>query len=110
MTAKTLSEAFLTVRDFLWDGKCSFAEVFPQQESCICFAATKAKRAKRITLEQRDMIHHIVQSRLAPYSFVTRYVVEVHKAVNPSTEAIQDYRHAWLIELSKEFANETANP
>ena len=27
-----------------------------------------------------------------------------------SVEAIQDYRHAWLIELSKEFADETTNP
>lgn len=104
-TANNLSEAFLAVRDFLWDGKCPYADVFPSQESCICLAATKAKRAHCITSEQRDMIHHIVQSRLGNYSLVTRYVIAVHGAIKPSAQAIQDYRHAWLIELSKEFSN-----
>lgn len=103
--AATLSEACLAIREFLWDGKCPYADVFPVQESCICLAASKAKKAHCITLEQRDMIQHIVQSRLGSYSFVTRYVIEVHGANKPSAQAIQDYRHAWLIELSKEFSN-----
>lgn len=103
--AKTLSEAFLAVRNFLWDGKCPFTDVYSAQESCICFAATKAKRAHCITPEQRDMIQHIVQSRLGRYVYVTHYVIEVHGAIKPSAQAIQDYRHAWLIELSKEFSN-----
>lgn len=103
--AKTLSEAFLAVRNFLWDGKCPYADVFPAQESYICIAATKARRAHCITLEQRDMIHHIVQSRLGSYLHVTQYVIRVHGAIKPSAQAIQDYRHAWLIELSKEFSN-----
>lgn len=113
-TANNLSEAFLRVREYLWNGTGDFADVFPKQESCICFAATKAMRAKAITLEQRDMIQSIVHLRLHPYTFVTRYMHEVFSA-NPSTKEVQMYRHGWLIKLSREFrdrefASESSNP
>lgn len=108
-TAKTLSEAFLKVRDYLWDGTGDYAQAFPKQE-CICLAASLAGRDKVITLEHRNMIQHIMQERLYPYASVTTYVRGEHNVDKPSARDIQEYRHAWLIELSKEFADGTANP
>ena len=100
-TASNLSEAFLAVREYLWDGTGDFANVFPKQDSCICFAAVLAMRAKAITLEQRGMIQSIVQLRLHPHTVVSGYV---HKVLNdPSTRDVQMYRHGWLIKLSREF-------
>ena len=101
-TANNLSEAFLRVRDYLWDGTGNFTDAYPKQETCICFAATKAMRAKAITLEQRDMIQSIVQLRLHPHTVVSRYV---HEELNtdPTTRMVQMYRHGWLIKLSREF-------
>lgn len=101
-TANNLSEAFLRVREYLWDGTGDFAKVFPKQESCICFAAVLAKRAKAITQEQRDMIESIVQLRLHPHNFVSGYVRK-ELNVNPTMREVQKYRHGWLIKLSREF-------
>lgn len=101
-TASNLSEAFLAVREYLWDGTGNFTDVYPKQETCICFAATKAMRAKAITLEQQDMIQSIVHLRLHPYTSVTRYMYEVFSA-NPSMREAQMYRHGWLVKLSREF-------
>ena len=113
-TANNLSEAFLRVREYLWDGAGDFADAYPKQEACICFAATKAKRAKAITLKQRDMIQSIVQLRLHPNTFVSAYLYKVLNA-NLSTREVQMYRHGWLIKLSREFrdreiASEPSNP
>ena len=101
-TANNLSEAFLRVREYLWNGDGDFTDVYPKQETSICFAATKAMRAKAITLEQRDMIQSIVQLRLHPHTVVSRYM---HKVFNvaPSSKVMQMYRHGWLIKLSREF-------
>lgn len=109
-TANNLSEAFLRVRKYLWDGTGYFVNAYPKQESCICFAAMLAERTNAITPEQRNKIESIVQSRLGNYLLVPHYVIGVHGAIKPSEQAIQDYRHAWLIELSKEFADETTHP
>ena len=113
-TANNLSEAFLRVREYLWDGTGDFADVYPKQEACICFAATKAMRAKAITLEQRDMVQSIVQLRLHPHTFVRQYLGEVLNTY-PTTKEVQMYRHGWLIKLSREFrdrefASEPSNP
>ena len=101
-TANNLSEAFLRVREYLWNGTGNLADVFPKQETSICFAATKAMRAKAITMEQRDMIQSIVQLRLHPYNFVSGYMRKELK-VNPTMSEVQMYRHGWLIKLSREF-------
>ena len=101
-TANNLSEAFLRVREYLWDGTGDFANVIPKQESCICFAVILAKRAKAITQEQRDMIESIVQLRLHPHNFVTGYMCK-ELNVNPTMRLAQMYRHGWLIKLSREF-------
>ena len=113
-TASNLSEAFLRVREYLWNGTGDFADVFPKQDSCICFAATKAMRAKAITLEQRDMIQSIVQLRLHPHNFVSGYMRK-ELNVKPTMSEVQKYRHGWLIKLSREFrdreiASEPSNP
>lgn len=108
--ANNLSEAFLKVREYLWDGSCAFATVYPKQEFCICLAATLARRAGVITLDQHDKIHQVVQKRIYPHLFVSQYVRAMYKEDQPSARSIQEYRHDWLIELSKEFADETANP
>lgn len=101
-TANNLSEAFLRVRKYLWDGTGDFINVFPKQESCICFAAVLAKRAKAITQEQQDMIESIVQLRLHPHNYVSRYMRK-ELNVNPTMRVTQMYRHGWLIKLSREF-------
>ena len=101
-TANNLSEAFLRVREYLWDGTGDFADVYPKQEACICFAATKAKRAKAITQEQRDTIQSIVQLRLHPHTLVRKYMGEVFNTY-PTVKVAQMYRHGWLIKLSREF-------
>ena len=48
--------------------------------------------------------------RIHPSSSVRGYLVRVHGVMLEEVGAlrpkmIQDYRHAWLIELSKEFSN-----
>lgn len=101
-TANNLSEAFLRVREYLWNGAGDLANVSPKQETSICFAATKAMRAKAITLEQRDMIQSIVQLRLHPHNFVSGYMRK-ELNVNPTMRETQMYRHGWLIKLSREF-------
>lgn len=101
-TANNLSEAFLRVREYLWDGTSDLADVFPEQEFSICFAATKAKRANAITQEQRDMIESIVQLRLHPHIFVSGYMRKGLN-LNPTMREAQMYRHGWLIKLSREF-------
>lgn len=101
----TLSEAFLKTREFLWDGDGNLTDVIPRQQAPICYAAIKASAAGAITLVQCELIKDIIQSRLGSHSFVVTYVSAVHGAINPSRKQIQDYRHAWLIELSKEVSN-----
>ena len=103
-TASNLSEAFLRVRDYLWDGTGNFTDVYPKQEICIYFAANKAKRAKAITLEQRNKIQGIVQQRLYPYTSVSRYMrTELNS--DPTTREVQMFCHGWLVKLSCEFKN-----
>lgn len=101
-TASNLSEAFLRVRDYLWDGTGNFTDAYPKQETCICFAADKAERAKAITLEQRNKIQDIVQQRLSPHTVVSRYV-RAELNTNPTTRTVQMFRHGWLVKLSREF-------
>lgn len=99
--AKTLSEAFLAVREFLWDGRS-----YPiKQEEMICFAATNAYKAGAISLEHRGTIEEIVNQRLYPYSGVRTYLTMVLGVgtEDRNSQQVQDYRHAWLIALSEEF-------
>ena len=100
--ANNLSEAFLRVREYLWDGTGDFANVCSKQETSICFAAVLAERAKAITQEQRDMIESIVQLRLHPHKFVSGYMRK-ELNVNLTMRVAQMYRHGWLIKLSREF-------
>ena len=101
-TANNLSEAFLRVREYLWDGTGDFANVSPKQESYICLAAVLARRAKAITRKQRNMIVSIVQLRLHPHDCVSAYMRK-ELNVNPTMRVAQMYRHGWLIKLSREF-------
>lgn len=107
--AKTLSEAFLKVRDYLWDGRGKYSDVYPRKEMCICLAASLAKKANVITLEQRERICDTVMSRIYPHAVVRQYVHKELKVVKFNSKELQDYRHAWLIHLAQEFEdkNET---
>lgn len=112
--AATLSDACLAIREFLWDGSCPYAAVFPNQEMAICLAASVALREDAITIAQMQKITDVIMDRIHPSSSVRGYLVRVHgvmlEEVGALLPKIQDYRHAWLIELSKEFADEAANP
>ena len=112
--AATLSDACLAIREFLWDGSCPYAAVVPNQEMAICLAASAALREDAITIAQMQKITDVIMDRIHPSSSVRGYLVRVHgvmlEEVGALLPKIQDYRHAWLIELSKEFADEAANP
>ena len=107
--AATLSDACLAIREFLWDGSCPHAAVFPNQEMAICKAASLALRKDAITAAQMQKITDVIMDRIHPSVSVRGYLVRVH-GVKPEEmiallPKIQEYRHAWLIELSKEFSN-----
>ena len=111
--ARTLSEAFLTIREYLWDGKQGLSSYTSSKEVCICHAAMLAERAGLITKKHSGQIRNIVSERLAPYTTVNSYLYGAHGVAKPHGRdvlrvKIQDYRHAWLVHLSEEFKNESA--
>ena len=112
--AATLSDACLAIREFLWNGSCPYADVFPSQEMAICHAASLASRKGAITTPQMQKITGVIMDRIQPNASVRGYLVQVHgvkpEEVGTLLPKIQEYRHAWLIELSKEFADETTDP
>ena len=110
--AATLSEACLAIREFLWDGSCPYADVFPSQEMAICCAASLASRKGAITTPQMQKITGVIMDRIQPNASVRGYLVRMHgvkfEEVGTLLPKIQDYRHAWLVHLSEEFKNESA--
>ena len=114
--ARTLSEAFLTIRECLWDGKQGLNSCTSSKEVCICPAAMLAERAGLITKKHSGQIRNIVSERLAPYTTVNSYLYGAHGVAKSHggdewvalRVKIQDYRHAWLVHLSEEFKNESA--
>ena len=102
--ASNLSEAFLNVREYLWDGSAQ-----DTRNSMICFATTEARKAGAITSNHSTCIKDIIQRRLCGYTGVHSYL-RYGQGV-PTTalcaKTVQDYRHAWLIELSNEFAKQS---
>lgn len=114
-TASNLSEAFLNVREYLWDGTPGSAKL--PTAIGICVATDIAKMRKMVTREQAAFIKDTITDRIRIASggrcvTVVNYLRVKHGVIYGHTtrKAIQDYRHAWLIELSKEFADEAANP
>ena len=110
--AATLSEACLAIREFLWNGSCPYADVFPNQEMAICHAASAALRKNAITIAQMQKITGVIMDRIQPNASVRGYLVRVHgiklEEVGTLLPKIQEYRHAWLVHLSEEFMNESA--
>ena len=108
--AATLSDACLAIREFLWDGSCPYAAVFPNQEMAICLAASVALREDAITIAQMQKITDVIMDRIHPSSSVRGYLVRVHgvkpEEVGALLPKIQEYRHAWLVHLSEEFKDE----
>ena len=114
-TASNLSEAFLNVREYLWDGTPGSIKL--TEAIGICAATDIAKMRKMVTKKQAAFIKDTVTDRIRIASggrcaTVHNYLRVKHGVVYGHTtcKAIQDYRHAWLIELSKEFADETTDP
>ena len=114
-TASNLFEAFLNVREYLWDGTLDSMKL--PLAIGICTATDIAKMRKMVTREQAAFIKDTVTDRIRIASggrcaTVHNYLRVKHGVVYGHTtcKAIQDYRHAWLIELSKEFADETTDP
>ena len=108
--AATLSEACLAIREFLWNGSCPYADVFPSQEVDICHAAMQAFRKGAITITQMQKITGVIMDRIYPNASVRGHLVRVH-GVKPEKlgtllPKIQEYRHAWLVHLSEEFKDE----
>ena len=114
-TASNLSEAFLNVREYLWDGTPGSIKL--TAAISICDATDIAKMRKMVTKKQAAFIKDTITDRISRASdgrcaTVHNYLHVKHGVVYGCTtcKAIQDYRHAWLIGLSKEFADEAANP
>ena len=114
-TASNLSEAFLNVREYLWDGTPGSIKL--PVAIGICAATDIAKMRKMVTKKQAAFIKDTVTERIRTASngrcvTVHNYLRVMHGVVwgCNTCKDIQNYRHAWLIELSKEFADETANP
>lgn len=101
--AKTLSEAFLKVREHLWNGRGAFESVFPNQEQMICFAAIRAKNLGKISKDHYKKITEVVQTRLDPHTSIRSYLNDHYPNDLKNHRSIQDYRHAWLIHLAQEF-------
>ncbi len=113
--ASNLSEAFLNVREYLWDGTPGSRKL--TEAIGICTATDIANMRKMVTEKQAAFIKDTITDRIRNASggrcaTVHNYLRAMHGVVYGYTtcKAIQDYRHAWLIELSKEFADETTDP
>lgn len=100
---QTLSEAFLAVRPFLWDG----IEKRNGKNVCICNATISACNEKAISMAHAQDIKNIVMDGIHPYCTINSYVFAKHGAEKMSDKNLQQYRHAWLIELSNEFAKQS---
>ena len=113
-TASNLSEAFLAVREYLWDG--SLDTLKQANAICICNATDIAKMRKMVTKKQAAFIKDTVTERISTASngrcvTVHNYMRVMHGVVwgYNTCKDIQNYRHGWLIKLSREFANEPTN-
>lgn len=100
---QTLSEAFLAVRPFLWDG----IEKHNGKDAWICSATVSAYNEKAISKTHACDIKNIVMNRIHPYCSINGYVIAKYGAQKMSDKNLQQYRHAWLIELSNEFAKQS---
>ena len=113
--ASNLSEAFLKVREYLWDG--SLDTLKQVKAISICNATDIAKMRKEVTKKQAAFIKDIVTERIRIASNGRCVTVNSYMRVmygmswgQDTCKDIQKYRHGWLIKLSKEFADESANP
>ena len=109
--ASNLSEAFLNVREYLWDG--TLGSIEQATAIGICAATDIANMRKMVTREQAASIKDIVTDRIRE-AYKGRCVT-VHSYLRikhgvtygrDTCKAIQDYRHAWLIHLAQEFSKE----
>ena len=110
--ASNLSEAFLNVREYLWDG--TLGSIKQVTAIGICAATDIANMRKMVTKEQAAFIKDTVTNRIRIASggrcvTVHSYLRTKHGVTygRDTCKAIQDYRHAWLIELSNEFAKQS---
>ena len=111
--ASNLSEAFLNVREYLWDGTPGSIKL--TVAIGICVATDIAKMRKMVTKKQAAFIKDTITDRIRIASggrcvIVHTYLRAMHGVVygHDTCKAIQDYRHAWLVHLSEEFKNESA--
>ena len=107
-TASNLSEAFLAVREYLWDG--SLDTLKQAKAVSICNAADLAKMRKMVTKKQAAFIKDTVTERIRTAS--NGRCVSVHSYMRVmygmswgcnTCKDIQSYRHGWLVKLSREF-------
>ena len=113
-TASNLSEAFLAVREYLWDG--SLDTLKQAKAICICNATDIARMRKMVTKKQAAFIKDTVTERIRTASngrciTVHSYMRVMHGVVwgCNTSKNIQSYRHGWLVKLSREFADEPTN-
>lgn len=114
-TASNLSEAFLTVREYLWDGSPN--TMAQGKAVSICNAAEIAKMRKMVTRKQAAFIKNTVTERLRTATngrcvTVNSFMRVMHGVTwgQDTCKHIQTHRHGWLVKLSREFANEPSNP
>lgn len=102
--AANMAEAFLAVRQFLWDGTGDYSFALTLDKcSTICGASNLAREAGKITYKQMGSIQILVNTRLGKFASVAYYLLEY--AGDVTQASIQDYRHNWLKSLINEFGD-----
>lgn len=102
--AANMAEAFLAVRQFLWDGIGKYYDATAAgKTSTICGAAGLAHEQRAISKAQMLEIQDTVQKRLGEYATVTQYLMKQTNIYD--RRLFQEFRDAWLCQLAREAGN-----
>ena len=102
--AANMAEAFLAVRQFLWDGIGNYDDAMAAgKTSIICGAAGLAHGQRAISKAQMLEIQDTVQKRLGEYDTVTQYLLKQTDICD--RRLFQEFRDAWLCQLAREAGN-----
>ena len=102
--AANMAEAFLAVRQFLWDSIGNYDDAMAAgKTSIICGAAELAHGQRAISKAQMLEIQDTVQKRLGEYDIVTQYLLKQVDIYD--RRLFQEFRDAWLCQLAREAGN-----
>lgn len=96
---KEIAEAFRAAKKYLWDGRGG------RGYKHICYALEETYLPKRDYWDTIVLAKGIVASRIYPHLSVETWLIEkkLIDKYNHDRAMVQQYRHAWLDALIKEF-------